>query len=361
MFNKVIKKIIQSRKKRIFRKYVINDFSLCEDIKISNNVKKFCKKHLFSISDYYVLNLKHNNYKDYVPSLWAYYPRFKNDQTMLPISDNKFISSYVYSKYFNMPKTVGILQNNTFRGADEFYNFTIDDLFQYSKHNALILKPYDGQNGNSIFSLECKNDCFYFNRCLMSKEQIIKELKKANHLIVQEEAKQSEYSSKIFPDSINTIRIVSARKKECKEHEILCAVHRFGNHITKTCDNFNQGGFSSWIDIKSGTLGPLRSFHKEFRDKNDISISFDKHPDTGAVVTGIVIPFWNLITEKIISFSKECPVFEFLAWDIFLDKNNVVSLIETNTKSSLNVFQIHAPVLNTKFGETLRRYKNEKI
>ena len=48
--------------------------------------------------------------------------------------------------------------------------------------------------------------------------------------------------------------------------------------------------------------------------------------------------------------SLKVPFFEYVAWD-FVVKDNGYALIETNMKSSLNVFQIHRGMRDEKIGE----------
>ena len=361
MIKQKLKKILNKHRAKSFKKHVVEGSTFL-NTKVDSTMKKICKKYLISYSDYTIWNLKRNDVTKYIPTYWEYFPRFANDELMYPVSDNKLISTYVYSKYFKMPKTYGIIQRKNIRGLDEFSDLSLDNLFDYAKKHDLLFKPMGGQNGMSIMTLEYRDGQLIFNKEPAEKEQVVNVVKKLNGVIIQEEAKQAEYASKIYPGAVNTIRVVSARKENENGHEVICAVHRFGNHITKTCDNFNQGGFSSLIDIKTGEMGVLRSGNPLFRDEDNAPKAFDKHPDTDTQVKGTFIPHWDKVVKAVEDFTRECPIFEFLAWDIFINDKNEISLIETNTKSSLNVFQIHQPMGDSKLAEVLKGFKKyEKV
>ena len=361
MIKQKLKNMLNKHRAKSFKKHVVEGNTFL-NTKVDSTMKKVCKKNLFSYSDYTIWNLKRNDYTKYIPTYWEYFPRFANSELMYPISDNKLISTYVYSKYFKMPRTFGFIQRKVIRGVDESWDLSLDNIFDYAKKHDLLFKPMGGQNGMSIHTIEYRNDQLIFDKEPSDKESIIQVIKKLNNTIIQEEAKQAEYASKIYPGSVNTIRVVSARKENAGEHEIICALHRFGNHITKTCDNFSQGGFAAMIDLETGEMAELRSGHPSYRDEDNAPKAFDKHPDTDAQVKGVKIPHWDKIKQAIIDFTRECPVFEFLAWDIFLNEKGEVSLIETNTKSSLNVFQIHGPMMNTRLAEVLKGFKKyEKV
>src|SRR5690606_30094742 len=82
----------------------------------------------------------------------------------------------------------------------------------------------------------------------------------------------ADYAKRIFPDTLNTIRILSA----VIDGKIvnIRAIHRFGNHNTGSVDNFSSGGMSCNIDIASGIIDSVVYL------KNGEKYNTENHPYT---------------------------------------------------------------------------------
>ena len=171
--------------------------------------------------------------------------------------------------------------------------------------------------------------------------------------IIQERARQGEYASSFYPRSINTLRIVSIRPEGEIKHEIVGALQRIGTDASAPVDNFSQGGLTALIDLESGVLGKASS--GDYFDRDGKRISYSKHPDTGAQIEGVAVPGWHGIRDKIVEVTEQLPFFEYIAWDLVVQDHGV-SVLETNMKSSLNIFQVHGGARNALLGQTYRKH-----
>ena len=153
--------------------------------------------------------------------------------------------------------------------------------------------------------------------------------------VLQDRLDQGEFANSLFEKRINTVRLVTMRKKGLYEHEVVAALMRIGTKHSAPTDNFSQGGGSCLIDIETGALGEMMSFCE--KDESGNYRRMKNHPDTGARIEGRVIPNWSLIKKKITELTNKVYFFETLAWDVVL-MDEGVQVIETNLKSSLNVW-----------------------
>lgn len=164
--------------------------------------------------------------------------------------------------------------------------------------------------------------------------------------IICDFVEQHEYSEKIFSGSTNTIRVITVMNHETDKAYVVYATHRFGTEKSKPVDNISSGGLCCLIDVDSGMLGKLSSVAL-------LGESFNYHPDSKATVVGTKVPNWEKIKETVIHVHNCFPYYEFLAWDIVLDKNGDVFALEINRGSDLNS-QIICPLRNEPIGKWMR-------
>ena len=347
---KIIKRKYRTRK---FNFYIAK----CNKHRNQKNKKVlyFCRKYGFSIDDYYTYQLFKNDYKNYISTLDSYIPRDINDPQMMVISDNKVIFPYFMDHFFNVAENVALIDQN---GKIEQYSSVDMTLLEFMKKNPVICKPFNGYDGQKIFNIFYCNNHFIVNGMILSERELVPFLSDKHNFLIQKQIKPHEYSKTIFPFSLNTIRIITCKNKLTGLHEIVCAVHRFGTQKSKPVDNFAQGGISALIDIPSGMLGKATSWYLE--DKNNNRLFLSKHPDTESQIEGVVVPHWDAIKNKLMDFSKNAPFFKFIAWDIAINETGDIIIIETNMKSSLDVFQVHFGMKNTKLDYYLQEFKHER-
>ncbi|MFP4024809.1 MAG: sugar-transfer associated ATP-grasp domain-containing protein [Thiohalospira sp.] len=162
------------------------------------------------------------------------------------------------------------------------------------------------------------------------------EIEKFNNYVFTLELKNDSYCSKIFSSSLNTIRIISAWNND-NFIKIIAAVHRFGIKDDIVADNFQSGGGTALVDIKSGVLGELIYFKGKKR------IITHKHPLTNMQILGVKIPKWKNICENLIKIHMQMPYLKYIAWDIAIISGGDWVIIEGNHVSGLEAIQIHEP------------------
>jgi len=207
--------------------------------------------------------------------------------------------------------------------------------------DALVIKPMGGQQGGGVRIVEILSNCYCINGEYISKNDLSDFLESLDNVLVCEYASQHPYTNEIYPDSVNTIRILTIVPPQSREAYIAAAVHRFGTDESKPVDNWSQGGLCAEIDIETGTLGRAAAV------KGSEVQFIETHPDTGVQISGTSIPNWNDLSDKIISIASEYPQSPYIGWDVVVT-NNGFKIIEGNSTPGMNMPQIFEGLLSDR-------------
>ncbi|MEL7464416.1 MAG: sugar-transfer associated ATP-grasp domain-containing protein [Pseudomonadota bacterium] len=122
-------------------------------------------------------------------------------------------------------------------------------------------------------------------------------------------------------DALATMRI-STMLNEVGAPEAVTTVLRFAGKPGARVDNIAAGGLMAHIDPETGALG-RGCYGKRPGD-------FDAHPETGAAITGRIVPFWRQALEMALAaHARVTPAFALVGWDIAPTENGPV-IIEAN-------------------------------
>lgn len=171
-------------------------------------------------------------------------------------------------------------------------------------------------------------------------------LEYSNDFTIQEVLKQSPKLAELNPTSINTIRILSYLRPF--ETVILSGIIRIGKTGVFT-DNFTLGGVVCGINEN----GDLKRFGIDKYGKKSIQ------SETEIVFEGFTIPEYNKIIETVKSLHTKLPYFKIVSWDIMVNENSEVKIIEYNTfGQGINGHQItNGPLFGDYFDEILKLSK----
>ena len=159
-------------------------------------------------------------------------------------------------------------------------------------------------------------------------EDFLVTLGKKNDYIIQVGVLQDPEISRIYPDSVNTCRIITENRNGAAR--VVCAMLRIGRDHREV-DNISSGGICVHIDIKYGTFG-------------DFAMSYDgkkffRYPDTHFVFRHEKISRWNEIQKFVTESANKLPFFTHLGWDIGLTPAGPVA-IEINTAPAIDIMEM---------------------
>lgn len=141
-------------------------------------------------------------------------------------------------------------------------------------------------------------------------------------IIIQEKMIQHSSFSILYPNSINTIRIITYIANQKVHHADLCL--RLGTGKSKV-DNIHAGG----IVIGLSATGTLKENAYKL-GYSDTKFKLDRHPDTNIVFKDYALEGIKDITETALELHGLSPHIGIISWDFMVDKNCNSVLIEAN-------------------------------
>lgn len=242
----------------------------------------------------------------------------------------------------NIPKTYAVRINRKFQTlTQEPRIHSPQDAVRWCMAgNDIVLKPLAGGGGSGIIVLTAAQGDLFSNGVRMSAAELTSMLERRDRYLLQEKIKQAEYASKIYPRTTNTIRVLTMWDSDSDEPFIAMAVHRFGCDKSYPVDNWTQGGFCAAVDLATGEMSKAVTYPitGKLEWRND-------HPGTGERIAGICIPDWPAVRQKLLDIARTFPYWRYVGWDILLDRNGTLRIIEGNHRSDVNLLQVHAPLL----------------
>ncbi len=282
--------------------------------------------------------------KSYIPDFYAYYlmfPQSFRDRNVL-CEDKRLM--------YSINAGLGIAQPvELFSTRDGvFYDSQLDPLTidKAQRHIAecgarrLFVKPTFGVGGKGIEAFDLSENGAYLN-CKTREpldEAVLAKLAAEDH-IVQIGLEQHPTMNAIYPDAVNTFRIVT----ECDDKgraRVLLSLLRMGSgggHI----DNASSGGIYIGVDPETGVLGATA-----LRDDRS---EHTHHPDTGFRFEGYAVPMWKELAAFACTVAAKYREIRYVGWDVAYTVNGPV-IIEGNNGPSIEILQDHYGGLRDRFG-----------
>ncbi len=190
--------------------------------------------------------------------------------------------------------------------------------------NAVFVKPIEGSSGVGV--------CKYIQDQWQDMDAFERMLRAQGVSIVEECVLQHPEMARLYPDSVNTVRIATLRGE--KRQGIVYAFLRIGNG--KVLDNVDAGGMTARVDLATGTLQTVAA------DKQ--GHEYTRHPITGTPIVGFQLPDFEEAKEMCLQAMEVVPQLGYVAWDVALTPRGP-RLIEGNSFPSHAVpqFAAHYP------------------
>ena len=178
------------------------------------------------------------------------------------------------------------------------------------------------------------------------KSQMIKYLDSIDeNVVIQEGIKQHEILSRLNPESVNTIRIIThlTNKGDVKMRSAILRMGRKNSIV----DNASSGGVTVGI-MPDGRLKPEGYDVKGNR--------YSCHPDSKIKFNEIVIPNFQKLIDNIKQMQWFLPQFRMPSWDIAIDSEGNPRIVEVNmNKGQLEFHQLdNGPIFGEDTEEVLK-------
>ena len=224
---------------------------------------------------------------------------------------------------------------NTRRFYEKSYMYRI--MGQFTKREQLFCPPNDYQEFADYFSRHRK--AFYKPNNTYSGKGIelwdaddseiteLYERASRQPAILDEPVTQHPDLARINPDSINTVKIYTLMiQNVC---HFVAAEFRMGRRGSFV-DNIEKGGLAAGVDIQTGAIVGAAY---------DLQMNpYSVHPDTGAGISGYILPNWTEVLRFTQECARACPI-AYVEWDLAIRENDCV-LIEANANARNSEIQM---------------------
>lgn len=184
--------------------------------------------------------------------------------------------------------------------------------------DAVFAKPDVGEGGTGVERLR-KED-------FASLEEMYRYCKKCNFGILDEAVVQHPALQKLYPNSVNTLRVATllagpenARQAQCVY--VVVKLGAGGNCV----DNLENGGMFCPVDPETGKISGV--------GHTAALTTLTHHPETGVELVGYAIPYVQEAIALCKRAAMEEPKMRFVGWDCAITENGPV-LIEGNDYSA---------------------------
>lgn len=311
-------------------------FKTIAEMRGKSTFTKLTKKQEDEVQDFYQkhfgkkISLKWHEYfykvngvfsPQYLPTYIYYndiYPKLNDPRIAVVYSDKNMIDSLV-GRYVKLPKTY-VKNINGIYYIDGNIATKEDSLkVCLNIKDAVIKHSLDTCQGKSILRFKCENGIVIGKDCPNTIENLFDEYK--TDFIVQDAITQNEQMASLNPTSLNTVRIMTYWSKNGIVP--VFAVVRMGRSGS-VIDNASAGGMYCGINMDGSlkneayTLVPFNSF---------------KQSDSGVVFSKFKIIEFDRLKAKAIELHSHLPYAKIIGWDLCINADNEIELVEINANS----------------------------
>ncbi len=211
-----------------------------------------------------------------------------------------------------------------------------------------VVKPEAGRHGEGLFLVECRE-----GRLLRRRGQETQPFDLLAFLaevaagppqatLIERWVEQGAFWDRLFPETANTLRVLTLWHPDDLTPFIARAVQRVGTADTVPTDNWSGGGISVPVDLATGRLGAGR-LHPLKSGRPDHPVTH--HPDTGTPIEGAMIPEWSRVADVVLRAAGGLPFNRIGGWDVLVDRDGEPVVVEANANSDVNLLQVHGGLL----------------
>lgn len=329
-----IKKIGKNTYKWIkYNKSKKQHFRNIESMRSGGMFTKLSSKQEKEIQEYFLkyfgkkVNLKWHEYfyyvnKDFSPKYmptYIYYgkiiPKLNDSRIGVVYSDKNMIGKLVGGRV-KYPKTYTKAINGVFYVDDSIVSKGDAIAACLDIKDGIIKHSIESSQGKSVLRFKSSNGNVDGKDCPKTMQELFDSYK--TNFVVQDAIQQHPEMMKLNPTSLNTIRVMTYWSK--KGIVALYSVVRMGR-LGSVVDNASAGGIYCGVN-PDGTL------KEEAYTLSPLTVH--KKTDTGIILKDFKIPMYDKIKAKAIELHQQLPYSKFIGWDLCLDADNEIELVEIN-------------------------------
>ena len=254
--------------------------------------------------------------------------RVLNPKKYYIIARNKYFSHLFLEKLSIRKTQLYCYYHPESRITNDCIAFDYDSVVKILKEKRVescVIKTTESSHGEGVIVINKidfnEDDCIL--TCYNGQEKSLKEILKFEPLVFEKIITQTKQFESFNPTSVNTVRFMTTLFPDGSAR-IIAIWMKFGR-LGSCVDNAGSGGnIDAGVDIQTGKIFNVTEFNG-WRNTSSIT----HHPDTGAMLEGMIIENWDRITADILSFQKAMPFLKAVGWDVAITDNGPV-IVEFN-------------------------------
>ena len=275
----------------------------------------------------------------YLSDLQRQFTRFINPKPVREFLEDKLLFEAIVNTIVRVPKNyIYCDSGHVVVLSDVWHKIACPDAGH--KSHRLVMKRSRGGGGVEIDFFEVKNGIVSINGKNLKMQEFYQMLQQRDERIVCEFVEQSQFFSRIYPHTTNSLRLICMRDS-ASEPFITKAVLRLGTQKSKGVDNFGRGGLAAAINIETGILGEAIE-HDMTSPRAPVAHEF--HPDTGIRIKGEALPGWSNARDETLLLMRKLRFINYVGWDIVMTERGPVFL-EGNNYTGVRLAQAQAGLL----------------
>jgi hypothetical protein len=232
-----------------------------------------------------------------------YFPHGNNSLKYNIIFTNKLIQKAIFH-FFKLPTpelltTIG--DNYEIREQSQLNNFLT------AIERDIVIKQISGTHGDGFLSLSRKGEQFFVGDKLFTNQMIWDHMREgfSKGYLVEEKVTNSNQIYSIYPDSLNTFRVVMIKTNDNKWNQACCYLRlgQQGKHV----DNLCAGGVFALVGSEGKTIAAYDA---------RTSQALNTHPDTGNRLIDIEFDSYKDVVELARNASEKFHFMGSIGWDI---------------------------------------------
>ena len=300
---------------------------LIEQVRWDNKQEKMFEKYWITNYGKKISSDWHKLYQYYTGNFRVdYFPEYLFSSKLEPLLDKNPYNDaledknllHIYSiNGVKTPKIKYSCCNGIYRNENFEYISKDELLIGLANIGEIVIKPtVDSGSGRGVRFVELKNSIDVLSETRVGE---LINIYKDKNFVIQECIKPAESLKQIYPYAINTFRIITyIWEGEIFYCPITLRLGRNGNRL----DNAHAGG----IFIGCNEDGYLRKY--AYSEQGE---SFSKHPDTNIVFEGYKIDGFFKLINTCKKMHAITPQLGIISWDVTIDEDGEVTLLEINT------------------------------
>lgn len=279
-------------------------------------------RHGYSTEQVVLFDLTPDTLADYPPDSLRHRVTTETNRQVWPVlHDKMFFDSFMRGRLPVVEAAFYVIAGRVQGGAPEWGVELLREALSVGR--GWVLKPCQGGGGVGLRFLRPATGGFDMDGERHGFGELPALLGRLDYHGAYPLMEQHEHLRALHPDSVNTLRVTVFRGED-GQPRLFAPVLRVGCRATAPADNFERGGLTAALDPERGvTLKALR------RGEDGRRQVLERHPESGAVLTGVEVPFWREIRESLLTFHQQHPAFDWVGWDVLVG-NEGFWIIEGN-------------------------------